>query len=148
MKKVAVLGGGLMGSGIATALILSNYPVILKEVNDQFLQAGIGRVRGRASALSWDHLLIYHLVTQFSFGLHNEVLLLWVNILFFFFNSANLQSRVKKGKMTQEKFEKTMSLLKGSLDYESFKDVDMVIEVCMFIWFNFLLVLLNFLSWN
>ncbi|XP_011003910.1 PREDICTED: glyoxysomal fatty acid beta-oxidation multifunctional protein MFP-a-like [Populus euphratica] len=86
VKKVAVLGGGLMGSGIATTLILSNYPVILKELNDQFLQASIGRVR------------------------------------------ANLQSRVKKGKMTQEKFEKTMSLLKGSLDYESFKDVDMVIE--------------------
>jgi hypothetical protein len=58
--------------------------VILKEVNDQFLQAGIGRVRGRASALSWDQLLIYHLVTQFSFGLHKEVLLLWVNIPFFF----------------------------------------------------------------
>uniref|UniRef100_A0A6M2ELX9 Uncharacterized protein n=1 Tax=Populus davidiana TaxID=266767 RepID=A0A6M2ELX9_9ROSI len=86
VKKVAVLGGGLMGSGIATALVLSNYPVILKEVNNQFLQAGIGRVR------------------------------------------ANLQSRVKKGRMTQEKFEKTMSLLKGALDYESFKDVDMVIE--------------------
>ncbi|KAJ4722148.1 glyoxysomal fatty acid beta-oxidation multifunctional protein MFP-a-like [Melia azedarach] len=86
VKKVAVLGGGLMGSGIATALILSNYPVILKEVNDKFLQAGIGRVR------------------------------------------ANLQSRVKKGKMSQEKFEKTMSLLRGVLDYESFKDVDMVIE--------------------
>lgn len=55
------------------------------------------------------------------------------SILFFhsFFvpSSANLQSRVKKGKMTQEKFEKTMSLLKGVLDYESFKDVDMVIEV-------------------
>ena len=31
--------------------------------------------------------------------------------------------------MSQEKFEKTMSLLKGSLDYESFRDVDMVIEV-------------------
>lgn len=86
VNKVAILGGGLMGSGIATALILSNYPVILKEVNDKFLQAGIGRVR------------------------------------------ANLQSRVKKGKMTQEKFEKTISLLKGALDYESFKDVDIVIE--------------------
>jgi len=86
IKKVAILGGGLMGSGIATALILSNYPVILKEVNDKFLQAGVGRVR------------------------------------------ANLQSRVKKGKMTQEKFEKTLSLLKGALDYESFRDVDMVIE--------------------
>ncbi|RZC50988.1 hypothetical protein C5167_019414 [Papaver somniferum] len=86
IKKVAILGGGLMGSGIATALILSNYPVILKEVNENFLQSGIGRVK------------------------------------------ANLQSRVKKGKMTQEKFEKTFSLLKGSLGYESFKDVDMVIE--------------------
>lgn len=75
-----------MGSGIASALILSNYPVILKEVNDKFLQAGIGRV------------------------------------------TANLQSRVKKGKMTEEKFEKTMSLLQGTLDYESFRDVDMVIE--------------------
>lgn len=48
VTKVAVIGGGLMGSGIATALILSSYPVILKEVNDKFLQAGIGRVRGEA----------------------------------------------------------------------------------------------------
>lgn len=86
IKKVAILGGGLMGSGIATALILSNYQVILKEVNDKFLQSGIDRVK------------------------------------------ANLKSRVKKGQMSQEKFEKTLSLLKGTLDYESFRDVDMVIE--------------------
>ncbi|CAA0815783.1 Peroxisomal fatty acid beta-oxidation multifunctional protein MFP2 [Striga hermonthica] len=86
IKKVAILGGGLMGSGIATALVLSNYQVVLKEVNDKFLQAGIGRVK------------------------------------------ANLQSRVKKGQMSREKLEKTLSLLKGALDYESFKDVDMVIE--------------------
>jgi len=46
IKKVAIIGGGLMGSGIATALILSNYPVILKEVNEKFLEAGIGRVKG------------------------------------------------------------------------------------------------------
>ncbi|KAJ0093830.1 hypothetical protein Patl1_25034 [Pistacia atlantica] len=31
--------------------------------------------------------------------------------------------------MTQEKFDKTMFLLKGALDYERFKDVDMVIEI-------------------
>ncbi|GLU08399.1 hypothetical protein SLE2022_253150 [Rubroshorea leprosula] len=86
VNKVAILGGGLMGSGIATALILSNYPVVLKEVNEKFLEAGVGRVK------------------------------------------ANLQSRVKKGKMTQEKFERTFSLLRGVLDYESFKDVDLVIE--------------------
>ena len=51
IRKVAILGGGLMGSGIAAALILSNYPVILKEVNEKFLQAGIERVRGVARVL-------------------------------------------------------------------------------------------------
>ncbi|KAD4178258.1 hypothetical protein R6Q59_021824 [Mikania micrantha] len=86
IKKVAILGGGLMGSGIATALILNGYQVILKEVNQKFLDAGLGRVK------------------------------------------ANLTSSVKKGKLTQEKFEKTISHLMGALDYESFKDVDMVIE--------------------
>lgn len=86
IQKVAIIGGGLMGSGIATALILSNYSVVLKEVNEKFLQAGLDRVK------------------------------------------ANLQSQVKKGRMSQEKFEKTFSLLKGVLDYDSFRDVDMVIE--------------------
>ena len=38
VKKVAVLGGGLMGSGIATASILVGIDVLLKEVNDKFLQ--------------------------------------------------------------------------------------------------------------
>lgn len=50
-------------------------------------------------------------------------------MMIYYFYPANLKSRVKKGKMSQEKCEKTMSLLKGSLDYESFRDVDMVIEV-------------------
>ncbi|CAK9207782.1 unnamed protein product [Sphagnum troendelagicum] len=86
IKRVAVVGGGLMGSGIATALILSNIPVLLKEINDQFLQQGLGRIR------------------------------------------ANLQSRVKKGKMSQDKFEKTMDMVIGTLTYKDFKTVDMVIE--------------------
>ncbi|CAI9100356.1 OLC1v1037336C1 [Oldenlandia corymbosa var. corymbosa] len=41
VKKVAVIGGGLMGSGIATALILSNTYVVLKEINSEYLQKGI-----------------------------------------------------------------------------------------------------------
>lgn len=32
MKCVAVIGGGLMGSGIATACVLAGIDVILKEV--------------------------------------------------------------------------------------------------------------------
>lgn len=61
-------------------------------------------------------------------------LVLVLTYLFLFYTTyhpANLQSRVKKGKMTQEKFDKTISLLKGVLDYESFKDVDMIIEVIL-----------------
>ncbi|KAG0468510.1 hypothetical protein HPP92_017838 [Vanilla planifolia] len=86
ISKIAILGGGLMGSGIATALINSNYPVILKEVNEDLLKHGIARIK------------------------------------------ANLQRQVKKGKMTEEKFKKAFSLLKGVLDYEGFRDVDLVIE--------------------
>ncbi|XP_024368113.1 peroxisomal fatty acid beta-oxidation multifunctional protein MFP2 [Physcomitrium patens] len=86
IKKVAVVGGGLMGSGIVTALILSGYSVLLKEINDKFLQAGLERIK------------------------------------------ANLQSRVKKGKMSREKFETILSLVTGVLTYEDFKSVDVVIE--------------------
>ncbi|KAK3000976.1 hypothetical protein RJ639_047317 [Escallonia herrerae] len=43
--KIAILGGGPMGSGIARVFILSNYRVILKEVNKNCLLAGIGRIK-------------------------------------------------------------------------------------------------------
>ncbi|XP_047042556.1 glyoxysomal fatty acid beta-oxidation multifunctional protein MFP-a-like [Lolium rigidum] len=89
VSKIAVVGGGLMGSGIATALILSHYHVILKEVNEKYLNEGIDRIKG------------------------------------------NLQSRVSKGKMTKEKYEKTLSLLTGVLDYEKFKNMDLVIEAVL-----------------
>lgn len=89
ISKVAILGGGLMGSGIATAFLLGNYHVILKEVDHNLLSAGIGRVK------------------------------------------ANLQSHAKKGKITKDKLETVLSLLKGVLDYDSFKDVDLVIEAVL-----------------
>ncbi|XP_059433946.1 glyoxysomal fatty acid beta-oxidation multifunctional protein MFP-a-like [Corylus avellana] len=84
--KVGIIGGGIMSPEIATALILSNYQVTLKEENDKFLQDVIGKVR------------------------------------------ANLQSSVKEGKMSEKDLEKTISPLKGVVDFESFKDMDMVIE--------------------
>ncbi len=46
VKKVAVIGGGLMGSGIAIALIHSGVKVYLKEINSKFLQAGIQQIEG------------------------------------------------------------------------------------------------------
>ncbi|XP_022999434.1 peroxisomal fatty acid beta-oxidation multifunctional protein AIM1 [Cucurbita maxima] len=86
VKKVAVIGGGLMGSGIATALILSNIHVVLKEINAEYLQKGTKNIE------------------------------------------ANLRGLVVKGKLTEDKADKAFRILKGSLDYSDFKDVDMVIE--------------------
>ncbi|XP_021741486.1 peroxisomal fatty acid beta-oxidation multifunctional protein AIM1-like [Chenopodium quinoa] len=51
MKKVAVIGGGLMGSGIATALLLGNIQVVLKEVNAEFLDRGIKSIQGNIRGL-------------------------------------------------------------------------------------------------
>ncbi|KAM0036064.1 putative isomerase, 3-hydroxyacyl-CoA dehydrogenase, Enoyl-CoA hydratase [Helianthus debilis subsp. tardiflorus] len=51
VKKVAVIGGGLMGSGIATALILGNTNVVLKEVNSEYLQKGLKTVEANARGL-------------------------------------------------------------------------------------------------
>ncbi|XP_010433148.1 PREDICTED: peroxisomal fatty acid beta-oxidation multifunctional protein AIM1 [Camelina sativa] len=86
IKKVAIIGGGLMGSGIATALLLSNIRVLLKEINTEYLMKGIKSVE------------------------------------------ANIKGLVSRGKLTQDKAGKALSLLKGVLDYTEFKDVDMVIE--------------------
>ncbi|GKV06622.1 hypothetical protein SLEP1_g18495 [Rubroshorea leprosula] len=86
MKKVAIIGGGLMGSGIATALILSNIYVFLKEINSEYLLKAIKAVEG------------------------------------------NVRGLVSRGKLTKDKAEKALSMLRGVLDYSEFKDVDMVIE--------------------
>ncbi|KAK4757727.1 hypothetical protein SAY87_019028 [Trapa incisa] len=51
VKKVAVLGGGLMGSGIATALILGNVNVVLKEINNEYLLKGIKIIEANVQGL-------------------------------------------------------------------------------------------------
>ncbi|KAM1061808.1 hypothetical protein FF1_026224 [Malus domestica] len=86
INKVAIIGGGLMGSGIATALLRSNISVVLKEVNSEYLQKGIEKIEG------------------------------------------NVKGLVTRRGLTQDKAQKALALLKGSLDYSDFKDVDMVIE--------------------
>jgi enoyl-CoA hydratase/3-hydroxyacyl-CoA dehydrogenase len=86
IKKAAVIGGGTMGSGIVTALIMNGITCYLKEVNQQFLDAGIARVKD------------------------------------------NLQSRVKSGKMSEEQMAKILSLMKPTLDYSGFNEIDIVIE--------------------
>lgn len=43
--------------------------------------------------------------------------------------AANIQSQAKRGLLSQEKIPSTLALVKGTLDYKDFGDVDIVIEV-------------------
>jgi 3-hydroxybutyryl-CoA dehydrogenase len=46
IKKVGVLGCGLMGSGIAQVCAQSGYETIVREVNQQLLDKGLSRIKG------------------------------------------------------------------------------------------------------
>jgi 3-hydroxybutyryl-CoA dehydrogenase len=46
IKKVGVVGCGLMGSGIVEVCARKGYPVVVMEVNDDLLQKGLGRIKG------------------------------------------------------------------------------------------------------
>jgi enoyl-CoA hydratase/3-hydroxyacyl-CoA dehydrogenase len=92
--KAAVVGGGTMGGEIAQAIAAADIPVVVKDVEQKFVDAAIEKARG---------------VTQGQLG-----------------------SLVKKEKLTQEqadaRLEEVMSLITGTLSYEEFGDVDLVIE--------------------
>ena len=45
IEKVGVVGCGLMGSGIAEVAAKAGFDVVVREVNDEFLEAGKGRIK-------------------------------------------------------------------------------------------------------
>lgn len=89
VKTVAILGGGLMGSGIATACALAGMTVILKDINDGAVNAGLGRVK------------------------------------------ANLASRVRKRKMSEEAAAQVGARVRGTTTYDGFDAADMVVEAAI-----------------
>src|SRR3989304_4533608 len=49
IKKVGVVGCGLMGSGIAEVAAKAGFPVVVREVNDELLQKGRSRIEASLS---------------------------------------------------------------------------------------------------
>eukprot|EP00927_Polykrikos_kofoidii_P033163 TRINITY_DN2806_c0_g1_i2.p1 TRINITY_DN2806_c0_g1~~TRINITY_DN2806_c0_g1_i2.p1 ORF type:complete len:766 (-),score=143.44 TRINITY_DN2806_c0_g1_i2:221-2200(-) len=86
LKKIGIVGAGLMGGGVAMCFVEKGVPVVLKDAKQEWLDAGVKKIAS-----------------------------LW-------------QGQVKKKRITKEKFESRMALLKPTLDYSDFVDVDMVIE--------------------
>ena len=124
VKRVAVLGGGLMGSGIATACVLAGIEVVLKEINQKFLDVseaagggggragGVGSVEGELAGAACREKTAEELVQGARFGaipqhapscccccLRCPALLLLQGGLGRI--QSNLASRVKKGRMSE-----------------------------------------------
>ena len=51
IRRVGIVGCGLMGSGIAQTCVQAGYETIVREVNEQLLDSGIARIHG-----AWDKL--------------------------------------------------------------------------------------------
>lgn len=85
-KTVGIVGAGLMGGGIAMCFIQKGVPVVLKDAQQDWLDAGYKKIE------------------------------------------ANYAGQVKRKRMKEERMKELMGLLKPTLNYEDFKNVDMVIE--------------------
>jgi enoyl-CoA hydratase / 3-hydroxyacyl-CoA dehydrogenase len=92
--KAAVVGAGTMGGEIAQAIASSDIPVVLKDIDQKFVDHGLEKAR--------------------------EV------------TKGQLDRLVKKEKLTQEqadtRLEEVVGLIEGTTSYDSFGDVDFVIE--------------------
>ena len=84
--KAGVVGAGTMGGEIAHVIADAGIPVVLKDVDQQFVDQGLDKARS-----------------------------LW-------------QARVDAGKLSEEEWQRRLGLITGALGYESFGDVDFVIE--------------------
>jgi len=45
MKKIAVIGAGTMGAGIAQIAVEAGYQVGLRDIKDEFVERGIGTIK-------------------------------------------------------------------------------------------------------
>ena len=92
--KAAVVGAGTMGGEIAQAIAASDIPVVLKDIDQKFVDHGLEKAR--------------------------EV------------TKGQLDRLVGKEKLTQEqadaRLEEVMGLIDGTTSYDSFGDVDFVVE--------------------
>ncbi|XP_029164678.1 trifunctional enzyme subunit alpha, mitochondrial [Nylanderia fulva] len=86
VKKIAVVGAGLMGAGVVQVSIDKGYDVIMKDTNQSGLARGINQIQ------------------------------------------KGLDGAVKRKRMSSVEKDKFLSHLDATLDYNSFKDADIVIE--------------------
>lgn len=86
IKRIGVLGAGTMGNGIAQVAAQSGYEVVMRDIEQRFIDGGVESVK------------------------------------------KNLSKGVKKGRITEEQMETTLSRIKPTLDMGDLSGSDLVIE--------------------
>jgi 3-hydroxybutyryl-CoA dehydrogenase len=89
IKKIGVVGAGVMGSGIAQVCAQAGFEVIVRDLTDELVQKGLKNIEN-------------------------------------FLNEG-----IKRGKVTEEQKQQTLSRIKGTTKLEDLKDVDFVIEAAV-----------------
>ncbi len=86
VRKVGVIGAGMMGGGIAMNFLNAGLPVVILETKQEALDRGVATIR------------------------------------------KNYEGNVRKGSLSEAKFEARMALLQPTLDYADLADCDLIIE--------------------
>lgn len=65
-KKVGIIGGGLMGAGIATAILSANIPVVIKELNEKFALGAQKRVERNLGMKGRSKMALLSVTTEYE----------------------------------------------------------------------------------
>ena len=61
IKNITVLGSGIMGHGIAQISAMAGYNVVLRDIEQQFLDKAMGKIKwslGKLVSVSYTHLTL------------------------------------------------------------------------------------------
>src|SRR2546429_8811598 len=73
IRKVGVVGAGLMGGGIAQTCAQSGYETVVREVNQQLLEKGLARIQGNWDMLAGKGKMTQGQVDEYRSRLHGTV---------------------------------------------------------------------------
>src|SRR6202049_3556181 len=73
IRKVGVIGAGLMGSGIAQTCVQSGYETVISEVNQQLLEKGLARISDSWAAMVSKGKLTQRQVEEYHSLLHGTL---------------------------------------------------------------------------
>ncbi|MGQ4891172.1 MAG: 3-hydroxyacyl-CoA dehydrogenase family protein [Candidatus Njordarchaeia archaeon] len=119
IQKVGVVGLGTMGSAIATVMILSNYPVVVKELNEEYLKAGMKRIEAFLDEFIEFQTKkadkeIADIERRYGITLTEE--------------QKEQIRKVRKPRITEKDKERLLNMVHPTTNFEDFKDCDLIIE--------------------